>query len=54
LANRKAETLHKYVKLRKLPLALESRVNEYIEWSWKQRCGATMKETMSYLGTRQW
>jgi CRP-like cAMP-binding protein len=54
LANRKAETIHEYVKLRKLSLKLESRINEYIELSWKQRRGATMKETMSYLGTRQW
>ena len=53
VANRKAETLHEYVKLRKLPSTLEKRVHEYIELSWKQRCGATFDESMEYLGTRQ-
>ena len=53
LFNRKAEVLHEYIKLRKLPHKLEVRVNEYLDLSWKHRCGATISESMSYLGTRQ-
>ena len=53
LANRKAEVLHEYIQLRNLPVKLELKINEYIELVWKQRCGATFKESMNYLGTRQ-